>query len=250
MKRLIVLIAFVSCFFACKKEKVNEETPTSQISNVADPARRYGELNTTKTEFFAFISTNPIACLDTTISVAALFSFQPFENGRIVSGTDVSAGTVTANGTTLKFKNTSIPKHYSDTTNTINSPVQNWTVSGSNTVPQMNYTVNDSFPVYQGYLDIPDTVYLSQGFTLPINGLQGCNEIKFFVSTLSKTLTKNLNMPVTEIVVTPAELNGFTGSSLFMQIWFTKANYENVAGKTYQFRTALELRVNGIALLP
>lgn len=246
MKIILFFMPLLLLAFSCKKEQVTAPTSTTTTSN---PNDIYGVLEASKALTLFFYSNDSLVGFGSNTKLAtATFSSQVFVNNGFIYGTSVAAGTVSLNGTPLKQLTN--PIYYNDTTYSIPFPIQTWSVTGDGSVPAINYTNNDSVPVFTGYASFPDTIYKSQGFTIPINNLSGCDDIRLYMSNSSANILKNYSSSITSISISPSELANFSTGNIVFQLNFSKNNNQVFNNKTYRFKTSLLVQVTNMILIP
>ena len=99
----------------------------------------------------------------------------------------VDAGNVSLNG--IQFEQPISPVHYYEDNSNSNpfSTPHIWSISGSATIPAFTFTNNNSYPIFQGYMNLPDSFHHSTGVVIPLTNYSNVDEIEVhFITTLGK----------------------------------------------------------------
>lgn len=153
----------------------------------------------------------------------------------------VNLGTVTVNGTTLKY-NSSI-KLYMDTTGTADYSTQRLIALNSASLPSFTTTVTDTFPAYNSLnaAQINDTLFLNANFTVPMNGIHNYDVVSAQITTvpgpvMGPIVSKNGNAPVSQLVFSPSDLGVFSsGQQLYLRLVLKKYSTKTYSGINYRF---------------
>lgn len=247
MKNLTLIALFWLTLFSCKKDV--SHTPATNTNNTGgtNTTSYYGLMEAAKTHLLYYSGGTLYDAGTSSNLVSAGFSSQAYIDNGFIFGTSIEAGTVSMNGVSLKQYSPN-PIRYSDTTNTIPFPIQNWVISGSSQVPAFTFTNNDSVPIYTGYNLIPDTILKATGFSLPFTGLSGCDEFQLYIASGSTNIIKKYTATTTAITVAPSELAAFPTGTIVFQLSFSKISFANAGGKNYKFKTSQLVQIGSIVL--
>jgi hypothetical protein len=150
------LTAFVLLAGCNKKDETTPDTttPTTGTSPAIEITGSYGTLVAIRSVSYTTVGGFTIP-VETNTAVAAF----PTAPG---ASTFVDAGSVTLNSKTLtRQSNNSYV--YQDLLNPLSFASITWAVSGSGSIPAINYTDDKPVPDYTGYSDLPGTLTRSAG---------------------------------------------------------------------------------------
>ncbi len=223
MKKLILpaFIILIITFFACNK-KDNSPSP---VTNTAPSA---GGDNGT------FLSAYNVSQLGNTFysdsSINATFFDSPYS-----PHSNISAGVVSVNNTTLNTTSSPIYYYY---TNNINFNVLNWQIAGNGTFSATSFSYAPIHPSYTGYNVLPDTVTKSTGVNVVVNGVSNTNQpIYVYISPTSGTgsvITKTIATAPATLNISSTELATYTASNT-ISIKVELFNYSNIIVNSKQY---------------
>jgi hypothetical protein len=238
---ILTLVALVS--FSCKKEKKDEQAGANQLSTnggqkSADTAW-YGWLAVQR-EFQ--INPSGIVQVNTGYTTShAFFTDQPATNLQIANVQPATnLNYVEVDGVilnTISFKDDFGSYFYIDTTNGSFSAPHHWKVDGKGLIPDIDYIHWAMYPSYQGYANLPDTIYKSTSFTIELNGLQNCNTVILSLAGGYKAVEVNgtsaeITFPVSELTLLPPF------NSVELRLTFVNNNGQLFNGKSFNFITS------------
>lgn len=160
----------------------------------------------------------------------------------------VDAGNVSLNG--VQFEKPSVPGYYIDNSNSNPfSPPHIWSISGSATIPAFTFTNNNSYPTFNGSLNLPDSFHNSIGVVIPLTNYSNVDEIAVhFITTLGKMTDRKFFPPNTDTIRISASefppVGPFNAVNLYLN--FYKNNTQVINGNNYVFQTGYSLRKEGI----
>jgi hypothetical protein len=235
----ILSIAIVLCIslFACNKDKKSPEMPIPPvIYNGLFSSSIYavgnGSFDTTYfTSEFAGITSN------------ALYhnTFKDLSNM-------VDAGNVSLNS--VQFEKPS-PLHFYEDNSHSNpfSPPHIWSISGSQTIPAFTFTNTNSYPIFKGYKNLPDSFHNSTGVVIPLTNFSNVDEIEVHFYTTLGRMTESKFFPANTdtIRISVSEfppVGPFNFVTLYLN--FYKNNKQVIDGNNYVFQTGYCLRKEGI----
>ncbi len=236
-----VAILLGLCLHACtKKEQEPEPTPepapapkvyNGLFSSSINAAVQGTSLNTYFTSEFAVITFSTLN-----------------HNTTDLSGL-VDAGKVTLNGVGFERPiNTMF--YYTDSSHSNPfTPPHIWSVTGSTTIPAFTFTNTNTYPIFEGYRNLPDSFQSSTGPVIPITKFSNVDEIEaHFITTLGKTTASRFFPGNTDTIrFTTADLAPVgPHNSVTLYLTFYKNNIQVINGNNYVFQTAYMLRKNGI----
>lgn len=235
----ILSIVFILCISlpACKKDKKSPEPPLPPvIYNGLFSSSIYavgnGSFDTTYfTSEFAGITSN------------ALYhnTFKDLSNM-------VDVGNVSLNG--VQFgKPTPIHFYEDDSYSNPFSPPHVWSISGSQTIPAFTFTNTNSYPVFEGYKNLPDSFHNSTGVVIPLTNFSNVDEIEVHFYTTLGRMTESKFFPANTdtIRISVSEfppVGTFNNVTLYLN--FYKNNKQVINGNNYVFQTGYNLRKAGI----
>jgi len=169
-----------------------------------------------------------------TVQNLAIFTNSAFNNFNLPAGSYIDAGTITLNNKI--FKNTS--GYYTDSTNTVMTNPFVWNCSGA-TVSAFTFTNANSFATYADYVNWPDTIKKSEGFTISLTSLQRADEVKVLIANSDNTspLTYTALTPAGSINISTLSIGSLqTTTTAVIQCDFFKNNIQNIGGSLVNFR--------------
>jgi hypothetical protein len=235
MKKIAFIILLFAIFSSCKKKE-----PAPEVSNTGTntPYSTYTPSNATLFHgIFASSTYTQItgATIYTSKYTGAFFSNTP-ETG-FNAQTGLQAGKVTVNNQELiydgQLKNyRAIPP--------VDLKAQIWEVDGGNGIPAIKYMSINNTPDCADFNAIPDSISLSAGFTIDLNGVvnvtTGYIAIADGGTTSLGQVFKGVTIGNNTIAFTPAELSALQTTNYgFMMIGLENVQTINISGKDLKF---------------
>lgn len=231
MKKIIILLLLIVNLLK------GQSTPNYSV---------YGVFNLSQTQYYDAGSS-----LVTNNSVAAYLSPAPAET--ILFSDCDSAGTLQFNGDNLIYDHDS--KFYSN--NTVTTIVtKNWSVSGNNSMPAMNFAYTGSMPAFDLVTNlINDTLVKSDTLFITLSNIQHTDSISILFSdnlmgssinrVLFRAPNHSNNYYVIPTVFSPLQ----TGTGAFIKIEAINYSYQTISGKQYLFRHIYSFARNNIIIV-
>ena len=156
------------------------------------------------------------------------------------SGTNTDAGNVSLNSFMLT-KQTNGTYLLQDFKNEVGLGTVTWVVTGSDTVPAINYTDDKVLPGYSGYTSIPASIKRSVGITIAL-GSYVTNADSVFVAIIGsdgKSVLKGMAGNATECVFSSSDLAGLASGAGLIQVapW----NYKKEDFNSHPYYFILEI---------
>ncbi len=189
----IVLASFL--ITSCKKKDSAEPDTQKNITTTIG-----GDYGTFVSTYNSYDLGNNIVYADS--SVQAEFFDSPYS-----SHTNLSAGIVSVNGTTLNTIS-----NYVYTSSQVNLSNLNWQISGSGTITANSFYYTPSYPIYTGNNSLPDTVIKANGFSFNLNNLLNTNTATYITiaqSGVSSEITRLVSQIPSVVTITASELQNF-----------------------------------------
>jgi hypothetical protein len=153
------------------------------------------------------------------------------------SSTFVDAGTITFNSKSLaKLTNNSYV--YSDYTNPVYYDNITWAVSGSSSIPAINYTEDKLMPAYSDYSSMPSTVTKTAGLTVNFGGsLSNADSVYVVVISAgnSKMVLKRASGSGTACVFTADDLSILGAGAGYLEVCPWNYKLEDISSKSFYF---------------
>jgi hypothetical protein len=135
------------------------------------------------------------------------------------AATNTDAGDVSLNSYALTKKDN---KTYllQDLKNQIGFGTLNWVVTGSDTVPAINYTVDKTLPDFTGYTSLPSSIKRSIGVTITLGSFvtNADSVIIAIIGIDGKSVIKRVAGNAAECAFGPADLNGLAAGEGVIQV--------------------------------
>ena len=180
-------------------------------------------------------------------SAYALFSSMPtdFYGGQNF----INVKGVELNGELLENKNFRYTAN-----NYTNVAKRAWIIDGDNGIPSFHYTETGNIPVFQSIDALPDSISLSKGLNIKINGLESMTEGSFVISDSSNPSADQIIISLfpgdNNVVITPADFAGFTPTRYAsISISCRNKTVLNFSEKDYLFDNLRSL-IKGTKLVP
>jgi hypothetical protein len=239
MKRLIIFFLLSLTLLSCKK---STPAPANTTSNTGTPTSKLGYLVASKA-YTINISTGTLSLQN--IGVNAQFVNNIYHPTGTVFAGDVYVGT-----DKLSY-NRYMTNAYGDTSSFMQINPTTWKVTGMPLyqIPGFVFTDNDSFPGYTGFMNLPDTIYKSQGLVLHISGVSGANSVNAFLDDFSngyqysQSVDSVLNTYT--ITISAANLSGLSlstsSASCDITINIDKNNDQTISGSDFRFTSEKQI---------
>ncbi len=235
MKKLILFTFLLFLFTFCKKKENTIDSPVTNTSNTtggnsvipnglaAPTGGAFCNLETA----YRFLQQGSSITKDSMITTVFYNSIPGSP-----SFSYIPAGTISLNGVSIPFNSTG--NYYSYP---VGAPTQisgniTWSVSGSGTVTPFTQSYIPIYPQYSGYSSLPDTLFISKGVNIPVNGISQTrnSSVFIYVSAGSQRQSKYLTSTNGTISFSANDLSGFPTNG-FGQITITCPNiYEAIHG--------------------
>lgn len=252
----ILLVVGFTSISSCKKKKDEDNTYQNSSTNnpsvvVNSEGGYYGLLTTRREESCSFQNDTLIQYPGTEFySANAIFSSQPFEHYGFLTGTDVDAGYVKIDSLFLNKYIYSYVTYFNQSATPLYLP-QEWKIDGSAFVPQFTFNNPDTIPVFYGLDQIPDTIHTSQGLSMQLIGLSGCDEVVLNLTTNFGHFEKHFVASTSaQIEISSNELSSLGADGVSCYWTFAKNNYFTSDGKAFKFQTVLRYYVVGVVTVP
>jgi hypothetical protein len=229
MRLLLSTVIVLSIFISCKKDDPNPESPFVPYTPTSS-----GTMGDLQTGYYIYDYGHGVVTTDSMV-IASFFSAPATS----VTPTNISAGTVSLNGTTLKYN--APQNYYSDTTHHVNMQQLNWNATGAGTVAAFSYSYTPIYPKCTGGFSTLDTCIKANGIGIALNGISNVTSnvtIALYqgVNTISKTITA----PNGSVYFTPSELSSFAVNvPLTINILLVNLANANVGSVNYGFVNTL-----------
>jgi len=219
----------ISLLSSCKKSTDNPvtSTPTTSALSVT-VGDGYGALAAVTS-----VSYSTIAGITIPINVNTAVAVFRNTSG---SSTMVDGGTVTLNSKTLS-KQSNNAYVYQNLTDMLTFPPVTWSVSGSGSVPAINYTDDKNMPSYSGYSTLPSSISRATDLTIDLSGMvSDADSVYCQVADNAKHyLLKRVAGNAGTAVFTASELSAFTAGTGLVQVAPWNYKQEDISGKTFYF---------------
>lgn len=206
-------------------ENPSNSTPTTPSIQVSDG---YGTLAAVRS-----VSYTTVAGISVPVEVnTAVAAFYPSPGSTTFS----DAGTVTINSKSLT-KSSNNAYVYQNLTDPLSFSTVTWSVSGSSSVPAINYTEDRSLPSFSGYASLPTTITRSAGLTIALgSSVSGADSVYVVVADYNNhSLIKRVAGNASGCTITAAELAGFTAGQGMLQVVPWNYKSEDFNDKKYYF---------------
>lgn len=235
MRLVFILLAVMTFFFSCKKK----ETIEPVIPNTTATNNYYGVLSS-----YLFNALQAGTLTNYQGMSNATFSSNAMINNGVVNNSYLDAGNITLNG--IVFKKRSPILYYSDTTYTAHALPNSWAVSGQGNVPAFTFSNTNSYPAYNGYSTLTDTIKLGQSNTISLSGISGANQIQIYLYDYPQSHTstiKYVSGSSTSVTFSPNEINTLTSTNTgFLTVISIKDTFQTFGGKQYKFEVGYQLQ--------
>ena len=120
-----------------------------------------------------------------------------------------------------------------------------WSITGSETIPAFTFTNVNSYPIFEGYKNLPDSFHHSTGVVIPLTNYSNVDEIEVhFITTQGKVTNSKFFPANTDTIRISASEFPPTGPfhSVELYLHFYKNNKQVIDGNNYIFQTGYFLR--------
>jgi hypothetical protein len=236
----IASLIFTGC---SKSSDVTPDNPTNTSSSAPSitVSDGYGALVAVRSVSYTTVAGMTIP-LEVNTAVAAF----PTTMG---GSTFADGGTVTLNGKGLT-KSSNNAYVYQNLTDPLSFSTQTWNVSGSSSVPAINYTENRPIPDYSGFSSLPATITKSAGVTISLgSAVTNADSIYVVVTDYDKhSILKRLGGNAGECVFSASELAGFTAGQGMVQVCPWNFKSEDFSSKKFYFIIESAFTKQGITI--
>ena len=241
-------ILLLACLlYSCKKKKTEEtkcEMNTINSNNTyTEPDNIYGLFQITKQYSYYRDTLKSQFGFTSCIIYDTLISKSVFNYNK---GIDV--GAISCNGViNKKEKNIIVQPNtffYYDSLNLVKNKPSNWVISGNSNFAPINFVDNTNYPVYSGYSNLQDTLFINANNTISITNFSGADEIVVSLRNAPQTISKPIYLPNTTVTFNSDEmvhLLGNSGSNIYggeIFVYFTKRSFISISGKIYQVNSS------------
>jgi hypothetical protein len=240
-KNLVYYSLIALLFFSCKKKDTVDDSPSgTPIANV---------LPSDSSSYDALFS-----CLDLYSKISGSYTpngnqTSAYYSSQIIIKEVYAASNLQNMGpvilNTVGFKNKSIVTnyYYSDSTLTHFSLPHAWNIGGTSAIATFSYVNTNSPPTFTASANIPDSITISSGFSIPIKGTTDCSLIRVFINGgVGSTVYPNKLFSGTDTIIsfTSSELQGLTPTNTgYLSVQLFRDHYRSIAGKRVNFRSGL-----------
>lgn len=220
-----LLILAMVLAVSCKKENTKSVAPAPSNNFI------YGTMKTLITQIYYGDT-----YYDTDSTAIAIFSTGP-EGGYVPA----YAGNVKFNGVPLTY-NTTFGQYWDLTQKLKVHGAGLWNVSGSGFVPAITYVYSPPHPVFTGNAQLPDSVSLSNGFTVNVGSVADIANTLVAVQLSSNGATVTRTLPLNQISYTfsPADLAGMPSNpDGEIILYFSSSSTQVFGGRQYAFMSVL-----------
>lgn len=166
---------------------------------------------------------------------------KPYENFAPANG--INNGSIKLNNRSLYFESTI--KMYLDSADRKTNQGINWSLSGANNLTNFTYTCTSTYPAFNGVRYLPNIISKSDNLILPINNLQGADQIEVNIDDLKLHLLtpwyRKVNATVTNLVIPKNHLQDLMCGTVTIRISFIKNEEKIFNGKTFKFEHRLNI---------
>lgn len=238
---LIYLSLLVFVFISCKKKETADADPSgTAVTNVTpSDSSSYDALFSCLNLY----SKNSGSFTPNGNQTSAYYSNQLIVKEVYFASNLQNMGPVILNNVVFKNKSIVTNYYYNDSTFTQFSLPHVWTIGGTSAITTFSYSNNNTPPIFTASTNIPDSISISSGFTIPINGTSNCDLIRVFINGgIGSTIYPNKLYSGTDTLITfsSTELQGIVPTnSGYLSVQLFKDHYRTIAGKRINFRTGL-----------
>lgn len=254
MKKLLLIIFIILFFcvflFGCKKKAPENGTGINEFSSI-DYEQGYGILEVMKVEELVGGNLYPHG---SSPSLAHSYFYDSLTYYNYMGGSNAQdIGSVSLNGIGFKkysWFNTFLSTVYFDTIKSGFSFPLNWKIVGNNNFNSYSLQIAGDYPTFSGYSTLPDTIFLSNGVTIPLNNISG-DQIQIFIddNAFTYTMFKFLDKPFTSVSFTSSEFVPFMNTNYGnITIVVYKNNLRTLNNRVYNFRTGYQLIKRNVVL--
>ncbi|MDO8998844.1 MAG: hypothetical protein Q7W45_03690 [Bacteroidota bacterium] len=252
MKKIFIFLFILISIFSCKKQDAVDNSPTgTPITNIVpNDSSSYQALFSCLTSYFKnagiFYPGNKIT--------SAYYSNQLITNEIYSAANLQDMGTVSLNNVIFKNKSIVTNFYYNDTSATQFTSPHNWEISGTPSISTFSWSNANALPTFTASSNIPDSVTLSSGFTIPIKGTTNCNLIRVFIQGgvgSSVYPSKLFSGTDTILSFSASEIQGLTTTNTgYISVQLFKDHYRTIGGKRINFRTGLQYSNSFLKIKP
>jgi hypothetical protein len=165
------------------------------------------------------------------------------------SSSFADAGTVTLNSKGLT-KSTNNAYVYQNLTDPLSFNSLNWSVSGSSSVPAINYSDDQPIPDYSGFDALPTTISKAAGVTISLgSAISNADSVYVTITDYNNhQVLKRLSGNAVECTVSSAELSGLTAGQGMVQVVPWNYKSEDISGKKFYFVVETAYTKQGITI--
>lgn len=171
----------------------------------------------------------------------ALIYDRPYESFSPANG--VNNGQIKLNNRPLYFE-TAI-RMYLDSADRKTDQGINWSLNETENLTSFNYSCTSTYPIFNGVRYLPNVISKSDNLTIPLNNLQGADQIEVNLDDLKLHLLapwyRKVNATVTNLVIPKNHLQDLTCGTITMRISFIKNEEKTFNGKTFKFEHRLNI---------
>ena len=240
-KNLLYLPFVILLLFSCKKKETVDTDPSgTPINNVVpNDSSNYNALFSCLNLY----SKNSGSFTPNGNQTSAYYSSQLITNEAYSASNLQDMGTVTLINVVFKNKSIITNYYYNDSTFTHFSLPHTWSVSGTSAISTFSYSNINTPPTFTANANIPDSIKISSGFTIPIKGITDCSLIRVFINGGNGSTVypnKLLSGTDTLITFTANELQGLVPTNTgYLSVQLFRDHYRTIGGKRINFRTGL-----------
>jgi len=121
----------------------------------------------------------------------------------------------------------------------------NWSLSGSNFLPNFTFSSSHGFPQFSGINFIPSIINKSDNLVVPFNNIQGVDEIEFTIDDLQLHALcpwyRKVNGSTNTLIIPKTHLCDLQGEIVTIRISFIRKEEKKINGKTFKFEHRLNI---------
>lgn len=240
MRKITVLVTImILVLVSCKKE---EKQPANNNTNTGGGGGGGTYLVPSNATAFSGIFTTGNYVGSTIVgtttytfnSIMARAYFSSSPQSYINSGTAVTVNKVYLNGDSLSYSTSS---QYYNSSGTVNIASETWSVNGANGIGTFSMTHNITTPSASGYLNFPDSISISTGFSVSINNVANAKVANLLLSDgVGGFHVKTLQTGNNSVTVTPSNLSSLSTSTVgYIALLLSNSKAYVFSNKDYEF---------------
>jgi hypothetical protein len=232
----VFVICLILVLVSCKKE---EKQPSNSNTNtggggtylIPSSATAFSGIFTTGN----YVGSTIVGSTTYTFnSILARAYFSSAPQAYMNSGTAVTVNSVYLNSDSLAYSTTS---QYYNSSGTVNIASETWSVNGANGIGTFTMTHNITTPSASGYLNFPDSISISTGFSVSINNVANAKVANLLLSDgVGGFHVKTLQTGNNSVTVTPNDLSVISTSTVgYIALLLTNKKAYVFSNKDYEF---------------